>query len=84
MPKKDSKPRCVTCGTVNDGYTEISGSASPPSDGDYSICAYCGTVSAYVVTEKGFTFRVLTDKEKERAYANEDVKTALRVLGMRR
>lgn len=44
---------CPVCGSQNDGHSEIDGSDAAPSDGDLSICAYCGALSTYLINSMG-------------------------------
>ena len=40
---------CPVCESPNDGHSEIEGTDAAPSDGDLSICAYCGALSTYQI-----------------------------------
>lgn len=42
---------CPVCKSENDGHTDVSGADSTPSDGDISLCIYCGTISEYTNVE---------------------------------
>lgn len=41
----ETRPKCTECGTLLDGFT---GNVNDrPSDGDYTICGYCGNIGKY-------------------------------------
>lgn len=75
-----NKVVCPVCHSPNDGSTEIHGEDGSPSDGDLSICYYCGTLAMYVITEETIKVRELTEEETESAMKIPDVKRALAFL----
>lgn len=78
------KDRCVCpgCDSRNDGHMESTDpdAEDMPSHGDISICAYCGTISKYDVTEGVRTLRTLTEPERKRALSDPEVVRALSIL----
>jgi len=68
--------RCPFCGHT---LSRQHGSKTAPADGDFSICWNCETVAVIQVTPVGVLMRSLTDEEAQRALADPDLMTCMRV-----
>lgn len=72
-------PRCPACGRLVDGYTPIDLSGVRPKHDDITVCLYCATPCAYVVTDV-VALRRLTPAEHREALASlPELRKALRV-----
>lgn len=76
------KLTCPACGSPNDGQTNPKEEESVPSDGDLSICLYCGHPAVFVADGDGLAYRELTDEEREEFERNEEVQWLLAVREM--
>lgn len=75
-----NKAYCPECHSLNDGYTEVNGDPEAvPSHGDLSMCAYCGTLSKYVVSDHDITLEKHTDEEMKALLQIPDVQKAIEV-----
>lgn len=45
--KTHSKNTCSNCNNMLDAATTFEGTEVPPTDGDISVCAYCGQLGIY-------------------------------------
>ena len=52
MPRLNGKPACISCARVLDGFTPLHIDSSP-SNGDLTVCTYCGELQQFVITEGG-------------------------------
>lgn len=72
---------CPSCGNVLDGATEVHGSdASPPGEGDLSICVYCSALSVF--TGIGLDKRKPTKDELRTALSDERVRLVLAAINV--
>lgn len=56
---------CPECGTLNDGFSDPTDEDNAPSDGDMSICLYCGAWTVFIVDDGVLSQRKCTDAEVE-------------------
>lgn len=42
-----AKIECSKCNSLLDGFTHLTEEDAKPSDGDISVCAYCGNIGKY-------------------------------------
>lgn len=68
---------CPTCHSLNDGHTDVGGSDAAPSDGDLSICVYCGALSTYVIDDKGTRLTEVPEDEAAELMKLPSVQRAL-------
>jgi hypothetical protein len=68
---------CPYCKATNDAACDSAGSSEAPAPGDFSICAYCASVSAFT-QDRGL--RALTSEESLVAAHNEQVVRARAAL----
>src|SRR6187399_2559969 len=61
-PKLPGKPTCPKCGERADGYTETELNTFP-NTGDVCVCAYCGSINLYEVTENKVAVILPTHEE---------------------
>lgn len=66
----NGRPRCWQCAQVVDGYTPT-GTSPHPTDGDVSMCVYCGALGTFASTPYGLTIRRPTEAEG-RLYDSDD------------
>lgn len=71
---------CPVCQSPNNGHMEVHGEDSKPKDGDLSICAYCGALSKFVVTDDSSTVVELSPEETKEAMEHPDVRKALAAI----
>jgi hypothetical protein len=48
-----SNPGCPSCKAVLSAATNVAGNGSGPSDGDFSVCVYCGQLLVFRVSPRG-------------------------------
>jgi hypothetical protein len=66
-------PRCLDCGAVLTGAAQLGGEGGP-SDGDVSVCSYCGAVALYLDDgEGGFLLRRPSPAEWRELATDSDV-----------
>lgn len=73
---KNTGLACPECYAMNDGTTDVEGSDAKPEDGDLSICAYCGSVSILVITDKDSYMRTPLPHERKEIDKNPRIKEA--------
>lgn len=73
---------CPSCGQYNNHVTESIGGPprAMPTDGDYSVCMNCYTVTVFVNSPFGLATRETTMLERLEAYADPEVREAIRLL----
>lgn len=79
MTELINKAFCPTCKSHNDGHTDVSGEGGSPSDGDVSMCAYCGTIAKYVITDTTVRIEEFTVDELEELMKSPDIQRAVQI-----
>lgn len=71
---------CPTCGTPNDGHAQVTkGERAMPGDGDISMCAYCGTLSRYVIDGEKVSLSIIPIEEFEELMKEPDIQRAIAI-----
>ena len=65
---------CPSCGHEIDAATDISDEGNTPSNGDISICLYCGGINQYFIRDESLTIQEMTQSSLDEL-KNEDPKT---------
>ena len=68
---------CLWCGKHLDAATDIEQDGNVPTDGDLSICLYCGHLAIYQSSDQGLILRSPTVHERAEALADPIVRSAL-------
>ena len=68
---------CPECGIPNDGQYSPEHPEATPSDGDLSICLYCGHLAVFSGEGLALTLRVITDGERVQAMGQAEVTQAI-------
>lgn len=76
------KLSCPQCGAVVDAAMGTEG--DPPTDGDRSICLYCGTINIFHTTVYGLSLRVSTLEELDESLADPRVAKLIHGLKLMR
>jgi hypothetical protein len=71
-------PLCPECHTDNDAATSFEMDDAIPSDGDVTVCLYCGALAIF--TDETTLFRRPTAEERKELLANSDVVSAIRAV----
>lgn len=75
-----NKVECPKCHSKNDGHTEVHGRDSSPSDGDISLCFYCGTVAKYQITDDTISLAEFSEDELADIMSRPDIQYALALV----
>lgn len=67
---------CQSCGSLLNGFTEIE-KGSRPSDGDFTVCFYCGTIHTY---ENDLTSLKIASDEKMHLLRKEDPQLWMQIM----
>ena len=71
---------CPVCFSKNDGHSSVSDEEdSVPSDGDISMCIYCGTLSNYRAVGDSMKLEQVSDEELEELLKMPDIQRALAI-----
>lgn len=70
---------CRVCGSPNDAHAPVSMDQSTPANGDLSMCAYCGTLSTYVVTDEKITLSPVSDEEMKELWKVPEIREAMAI-----
>ena len=65
MSTIEHKGVCPACLSPNDAATDVHGTDATPQTDDLALCAYCGEIAMYVLTDNVLTIRKATDEEME-------------------
>lgn len=69
--KLDSQPECPSCKKVLDGWSSTSPGGGGPSDGDVTVCIYCG--SALEFADNLTRFKLIPDDQVDTHPAAADI-----------
>lgn len=73
--------KCLVCHSVNDARKCLNGTDAAPRDGDYDICAYCGSVAVFATDGNGgLKLRKPTPIEQERIDKSPSVMSARKAI----
>ncbi len=68
---------CPECGIPNDGQYSPEHPEAVPSDGDLSVCLYCGHLAVFTGEGDTLGLRPMTEEEHEQAMNQAEVSQAV-------
>lgn len=69
---------CPGCAMPNDGQYNPDDPTDVPTDGDLSICLYCGHLAMFTGQDASLGLRPITDEEREMAMTDPTVVQVIR------
>lgn len=72
--------QCPNCDSPNDGHEDIDGTGAIPEPDDLSICAYCGTLAWYKLTDGVWSLVEVTPEESATLMKEPEILAALSLV----